>query len=282
MDNKVTFYFVVGGGDHHYDNMERCIKSLNERLNFKFKISVLEIGNKLSSHDNVTIFNEPDIIKIESGKKVGFKFWEQKYKIHKYVDTEYAIYLDTDMVLVNNNIPEIIDSIDDKFGVTQHFWVPTINDYEKNAVPAQNMSDFINVKNKLGLKNHFPFFAGGVFAFKVTDENINILKSVSDIYEDIYSSDSTYIQGITDELFFSHVLVKNKKLYILNGALNHCCMGDDFMPLGENNNILYGKNKFDYDMEPITFFHCDPSRRNPSENYTEPCKTLINQAWFIT
>ena len=73
--------------------------------------------------------------------------------------------------------------------------------------------------------------------------------------------------GITDELFLSASVKKFGKSINLSGAMNHCTMGEEFMPMKLVDDILLGKNKFENKYEPITFLHCDILRRNPSEEY---------------
>lgn len=276
----VTFFFIVGGSSEHYDNLKRCIESLKQ-LSIPYRVKILEIGTSLSSCDNITVINKPEIIDFSKKAKIGFKFWQQKYNISRELDTEYGIYLDTDTVLVNDNILGILDNIGERFGVAQHFWVPSFSHYEKQAVPTENLSSYITLKEQLNIKNGDLFFAGGVFFFKNTQKNISILSDVSKLYEEIYPESSEYIRGITDEVFFSNILKKERHFCVLNGAVNHCCMGESYMPIELRDGVLFGRNPFEYQSEPITFFHCDPSRRDPSLSYSGEIKEKIKKYWNL-
>jgi hypothetical protein len=103
------------------------------------------------------------------------------------------------------------------------------------------------------------------------------MQKVIDVYDDVYTGDSEYVRGITDEVFFSGVC---KGVTDLGGSLNHCCMGDRHMDLKIENGKVVGKNSYEETWSPITFFHCDVSRRDPSENYQGELKEKIRSLFY--
>jgi hypothetical protein len=281
MENKITFFLVVGGSEQHYKNLDRVVNSIKKRMKNPYKIIVLEVGNKLSTNNLINVINEPDAVLLNNKKKIGYKFWQQKYRASEFITTEYGVYLDTDMVLVNDNFSEIFENIGENFGVAEHFWTRNFRAYLLRAVPLENIRSFLKLKKKINIRLSDPFFAGGVFIYKNNLENRKLLDKVSELYKDVYPETSTYLRGITDEVFFSNILAKNNKYISVGGALNHCCMGDKFMPLSIINGILYGKNHNEKIFRPVTFFHCDINRRDPRENYSGELKEAVENAWQL-
>ncbi len=276
----LSIFYVVGGGDEHYTNLERSIKSLEERLGVPYKVVVLEVGERLVSTLGVTVYHISPFEKSQ-GRKMDFKFWQQKYTIGDYIDTEYGLYLDTDTVLVQDNFAEIMPAIGNKFGVALHFWSPNFWRYGRLAIPLKNAWRFIMLMRKLDVGLSTPFFAGGAFIFKNIEQNRRLLKEVLSLYDYVYPGVSNYFKGITDEVFFSALLWKENKFVSIGGGFNHSCMGDEFMPLRIENNVIYGKNANEAKWRKVTFFHCDPSRRDPSLPYQGKLKELVRRVWFM-
>ena len=52
--------------------------------------------------------------------------WKERYNLYKHVETDYCIYLDTDCVVINDRVDELIEESEDQFLVAQHWWVPTL------------------------------------------------------------------------------------------------------------------------------------------------------------
>jgi hypothetical protein len=281
MEKKLTIFYVVGGEEHHYVNLQRSLRSLKERMNIAHEIVVLEIGTKLVSNNMFRVVNEPELIDFSMNEKVGFKFWQQKYRIAEFLTTQYGLYLDTDTVLVQDVFEDIFETIGEYFGVASHFWVPTFKEYGRKAVPLRNKMTYFALKRKLGIKRSDPFFAGGAFIFKNTEKNREILNEVSTVYDAIYPRSSSYVRGITDEVFFSALLQKHDHYVDLGGAFNHSCMGDTFMPLKIDNDSVYGKNVHDAEFKKVVLFHCDVSRRDPTEKYSGRVKEIIKKLWFL-
>jgi len=144
-------------------------------------------------------------------------------------------------------------------------------------VPPANMEAFQKMKKKVGLNDKHFILAGGCYFFKTSKENKKIFEEVLEIYDDVYSSDDEYIQGITDEVFFSHVVQTHGKELLLSGAINHCFMGNDKMPLIWKDNNLYGGNPYEKQFSKIMLLHCDTSRRDPSERYDGEIKEYIQK-----
>tara|TARA_B100000085_G_C18476361_1_gene485324 strand:+ start:157 stop:1026 length:870 start_codon:yes stop_codon:yes gene_type:complete len=278
-ENDITFIYTVGGHDVHYDNMARSIQSVKDQSSGGYNFLVLEFGNKLKSSDNVEVINLPDAIDFDSGKKVGYLIWKHKYIGALKVKTKYGVYVDSDTVMAYNNIVGLCKAIEDGFGVCRHFWVPDIENYRAKACTQETIQQFLEVKETLGLQDYDPFFAGGVFLFRNNEKNQEVMRKVLEYYDDYYSS-KEYVRSITDELFLAAALKQcQADVKVISGALNHCTMGDQFMPMAidEESGALFGRNSFESQWAPITFLHCDISRRDPSEEYTGGRKRLVKK-----
>lgn len=275
---KLTAVYIIGGGDEQYENLSRSIRSL-KRGGLGCEILVLEAGERLRSEGNIRVIHRPGIV--DFTKKPGYQMWKQKYYACLEVETEYGLFIDADTVLVHNNVEDLVAKIGDRFGVTKHWWVPTFRDFYKKCVPEENKRRFKLLIKSLNIGYDNDFFSGGVFIFGNNRQNREILMAVISVYESVYSKDADYIRGITDEVFLSAALYRFGNFTVLSGALNHCVMGDDFMPLKYENNIFYGKNPFEKEWEKITFFHCDTFRRDPSENYKGITRQEIKKAFFL-
>jgi hypothetical protein len=195
------------------------------------------------------------------------------------VKTKFGIYVDTDTVMSNPTLHEIIPTLNGGIGAALHFWVPTILEYQMKACVGDSLVDFRKFRQKFELEDSSLFFAGGVFLFENNLETKRLFELVLEMYEDYYS-DKEYVKSITDELFLAVALHKNKSLIrMYGGALNHCSMQDSDMPLISKDGLLFGKNSFEEYFQPITFLHCDISRRDPSQHYQNEERRLIRQAF---
>jgi len=278
--DDVTLMYTVGGHDAHYDNMRRSIASV-KRTGANPQFLILEFGTKLSSSDRTEVINLPDAIDFNTGKKVGYLVWKHKYIAALRVKTKFGIYVDSDTAMVNNNIPLICSALKGEIGVTRHFWVPDIEHYQARATSPETISEFLLLKDKLGLTDEVPFYAGGVFAFENNDKNKVVFNRVLEMYNDYYSG-KDYVKSITDELFFAAAINELcESVAIFGGALNHCSMGDDNMPMRLYDNNLFGRNPFEEAWQPITFLHCDISRRDPSEHYEGKAKEIIQKCFGL-
>jgi hypothetical protein len=283
---SLTFFFVLGGHISHYDNLARCLYSIKNKSRFEnYKVVILEFGNKLKSNDKVRVINVPDEIEFGTGKKVGYKMWQQKYRAALEVDTDYGMYLDTDVVLYHDVFESLIDYVKDGIGVVPHFWVPTIGHFRQNGCPPENHPVFDKLITSMGLTHQDMFFAGGAFIFANNDLNRKRMQWVWDQHVDFYTG-KEYTLGITDELFLAGAVKKFGKGALLPGSVNHCSMGEQYMPMKYENQLLYGCNPYEEKMYPITFLHCDVSshsncNRDPSLEYSGEMKKAVYEAFML-
>ena len=278
----VTFFFTVGGGKEHYENMHRCIRSIKEKFgNSKFLI--VEFGKKLRSTRNRKVISLPDVIDFDAGKKVGYIIWKHKYFAALNVKTKYGVYVDTDTVMVNSEtIKKILPSLSGGVAVTQHFWVPTIGHYQDRATSPETIELFREAKDLCGLEDKNPFFAGGVFMFENNEKTLAVFQQVLDYYDLFYTEERDYVKSITDELFLAGALMKSSDLIrVLSGAVNHCCMGEEHMPLTLHENEIWGRNPWENAWTKVSFFHCNVARRDPTENYEGELKEAVKNAWGL-
>ena len=284
LNKDLTVFFVVGGDQDHYDAMNNCIDSIKQNgLDPNFLI--LEFGDKLTTDGKTTVLNYTDVIDFNAGKKVGHIMWKHKYVVAQHVNTKYGLYVDTDTAMANNNLQEIIESVGDGIGVVPHFWVPKVSDFANNVVPKDSDGRaFWSVMYQHDLTGSEDFITGGMFVFRNNDTNQKLFQDILKYHDDLQVSmghdkdNPEYLKGVTDELFLVVGLEKyDGHVERLNGAANHCVMGESFMPLKLENDQLYGKNPQDEDYKPITFMHCDIKRRDPSECYTGRVKEIIRQ-----
>jgi len=254
----ITFVLAVAGEEKHFHNLERCLWSIKNKIT-SIPYCVLVINGKHCRYNqnNVirTIPYEGDLSRIER-----HLFWRMRYDLYKYVDTEYTMYLDSDTVICNDTVLSKINEIGEKFGICQHFWVPTLSDYKiKAGNPQANLEIDI-----LSDKTDSPFIASGAFIFKNNKHNLNIIKNVTKIYSEIYPKGASYKEAMTDEVWLTLALKGEwKNVHFLGGAFNHCCE-QQIMPIRLNNEIIEGKNPFEHEsFAPITLLHCDLYRRDP-------------------
>lgn len=279
--NELTIYFTVGGNQNHYDNMFRCMKSILN-LGIDPKFLVIEFGEKLITTPQYEVVNLPEAIDFSKNKKIGYIIWKHKYVGFSFVKTRYGLYVDTDTVAVNQTFDYYFSNIRNGILVSRHFWVPTINAYNVRAVQPDLIQETMNLEIKLGLKPSDPFFAGGVIGFEKNPQTQEVFADVVKMYNDYYGENIDYVRSITDELFFAAALAKKPSLIRdAGGALNHCSMGEEFMPLYYHNKTLYGKNPFETVSNPITFLHCDTGRRDPSEKYSGDAKEIIKRKFEL-
>jgi len=274
----LTFIFTVGGDDHHYQNLERCIRSIESKYDDS-SFLILEFGNRLKSSGRKTVIDLSGTIDFESEKKIGYIIWKHKYVGSLMIKTRFGVYVDTDTVLLNDTIPDILENLQGGIGLARHFWVPTISEYQAKATVPSTLGEFLALKSKIDLRDEFMFFAGGVFFFENNDRTMSIFKEVIEMYDDYYEG-KQYVKSVTDELFLAASLGRNKDVIrLFGGALNHCSMGHEHMPLTEKDGILFGRNLFENFWQPITFLHCDTARRDPSVEYTGVSRTIIRRAF---
>lgn len=278
---QLTIVFTVGGDNHHYENMFRCMKSF-ERLSFVPECLVLEFGTVLKSCKEYEVINLPDAVDFSSNKKVGYIIWRHKYVGALMVQTKYGAYIDTDTVIAQDNFVNLIENLQGGISVTKHFWVPTVGNYKNKAVSKERINDFEETRAKIGLNYEDSFYAGGFFLFENNDNTRKIFERTLELNDEFYKTKDGYVKSITDELFFSAALKENKSLVReVGGGFNHCTMGDNHMPMILYNDQIYGKNPYEIFWTKVTILHCDVGRRNPAENYEGILKEKIKNFFYL-
>lgn len=248
--SKITFGYIVGGSDKHYENLLRSLQSL-ERIKQDYEILILDADARLDApegQDNVRIIHYP--VPEASGDE-WFKphIWQMRYHLYKYLETDYCIYMDTDTVIVNDRVDELIEYSDDKFLICPHWWLNDIRDYfSKVRVSISSISKYLDEEV---YKQRY--IASGVFLFKkgVHDK---IFKTFSNLFEEIFANECP--QGVTDELLLAFSLNKEGDYKFANGSMNHSSNHNQ-MPLKYENGIFYGKNPGDEEYQKVFLFHND-------------------------
>lgn len=265
MKCKYTFFYVVGGKDLYYEQLQTSIKSL-QRINSPFKIKILDIGKKLKSQNNIeVVYTDVDI-------KDKHVFWQYKYNICQTLDTDHGIYLDCDTVVCYDVLENIFNKIGTSFGAIPHFYVETFENY-LNIFNTEKTKEYCKQYN---LSKKDIFNTAGVFFFSNNKDCKNILKETFDLHDLIYSNESTYQEGLYDETFLSTVL-KNYDYTKLNGSSNHCSA--NMMPIQLQDNILVGKNPFDDNYEPIFVLHGSSKRQKEAQDFSGKLKEKIIELW---
>ena len=132
--SKITFGYIVGGEDKHYNNLLRSLGSL-ERIEQPYDVIVLDADSRLENdEDNPNVRIIPFPVDEEKGEG-WFKphYWQMRYHLNKYVETDHCFYMDTDTVVVNDRVDELIEEAEDDFLICRHWWVPTLKDYLSNV-----------------------------------------------------------------------------------------------------------------------------------------------------
>ena len=88
--------------------------------------------------------------------------WKERYNLYKHVETDYCIYLDTDCVVINDRVDQLIEEAEDNFLVAQHWWVPTLADNLTNV--PEDMSGL--QKYLPNDKSQYEYAASGAFLFQ--------------------------------------------------------------------------------------------------------------------
>lgn len=277
--HNVDIFYIVCGEDRHYLNLQKSVKSLSRINSVNKRIHIFDMSNKLDSFSIDCDFKKYSLPDVEKKDFYHHKIWKAKYQACKFLPEEdnYRLYIDTDCVIVNDTISNLCDKIQNSFGVTKHFWVPTfyrfVNSVSKDHVLIKNSLE------KLNIVSDFDFVAGGIFLFKNNKSNSSIINRILDLYEVFYDNESKYVNFITDETFLSKAISESNNAYFLNGAFNHCSMIN--MPLQLHDGVIYGRNPFDPVFEKVTAFHCDTFRRDPSIGYDSHLSELIKKAFYV-
>lgn len=251
---NITFGYIVGGNDKHYNNLLRSIESL-ERIKQPYNILVLDADNRLDVDglDNVQIIHFP----IENTFNDDWfqpHYWKMRYYLYQYLDTPYCFYMDTDTVIVNDRVDELIEESEDNFLICNHWWVPTMKDYMSN-VKVSKKSSLKLVKET----DNIPYISSGLFLFQ-RDKHDYIFEKFHQNFDLVFDDVKSFseIQGITDEFILSTTLSQTGGYKFTNGSMNHSSEREQ-MPLyfDERENTFYGKNPQDDEFKKVFAFHND-------------------------
>lgn len=248
--SKITFGYIVGGSDKHYDNLLRSLQSL-ERIEQDYEILILDADGRLECSDkkNVKIVHYPAK---DANENDWFSphIWKMRYHLHEYLETDYCLYMDTDTVIVNDRVDELIEFSEDKFLICPHWWVNDVEDYlRKTRVNTFVLNDTL-IEDLLKTR----YIASGVFLFKKNDHD-QIFKAFFDNFEKVFSQNQ-FPEGVTDELLLTISLGQIGGHKFANGSMNHSSNHNQ-MPLKFENGNFYGKNPTDSEYQKVFIFHND-------------------------
>ena len=246
--SKVTFGFIVGGDDAYYDNLMRACESL-ERVKQPHEILIIDMDDRLDIDDpNVKIVKaEAEKLENEDSRNYFQPYiWKKRYELYKHVETDYCFYMDTDTVVINDRVDELIEEAEDKFLCTQHWWCPTLKSFFVNNKP-----DRTNLKLPQDTGT-YDYVASGAFMFQ-KDKHNKLFERYEEIFNGIFSDGKVHA-GVTDELVLCLALNEWGNYKFTNGSFNHCAANSQ-QPLELRDGVWYGKNPFEDEMKPIFLFH---------------------------
>ena len=155
--------------------------------------------------------------------------------------------MDTDTVVINDRVDELIEEAEDKFLCTQHWWVPKLGQY----LNAGQKVDRTNLPLPEGYMD-VPYAASGAFMFQ-KDKHDGLFENYKELYDHIFS-DGLVHSGVTDELILCLALEKWKNYKFTNGSFNHCA-AKAYQPMEQRDGVWYGSNPQDDEMKPVFLFH---------------------------
>ena len=252
--SKITFGYIVGGEDKHYNNLLRSLESL-ERIEQPYEVVILDADSRLEADEdkpNVRIIPFP----VDEAKGEGwFKphYWQMRYHLNKFVETEYCFYMDTDTVIVNDRIDELIEEAGDDFLICRHWWVPELKDYLSRVRVNIGLVSHLIEEDKVDI----PYFASGLFLFQ-KDKHDHIFDTYHKKFDSVFASIPNNAEGITDELLLCLTLEETGGYRTTNGSMNHSSEQEQ-MPLkfNENDKTFWGKNPQDDIYKKVFAFHND-------------------------
>lgn len=253
--SKITFGYIVGGDDKHYNNLLRSIQSL-ERIQQPHEIIILDADSRLELDEdkpNVRIIPFP-VNEEKNGEWFKPHYWQMRYHLNKYVETDHCFYMDTDTVIVNDRVDELIEEAEDKFLICNHWWVPRLGDYLSNVrVNFDLVREFIPDDKVLDT----PYFASGLFLFQKEKHDL-IFETFLAKFNKVFNNlpHNVNASGITDELLLALTLHETGQYKMTNGSMNHSSEQEQ-MPLEFKDGTFWGKNPQDGDYERVFAFHND-------------------------
>jgi len=261
---KYTIFYIVGGGDVYYKQLQKSLNSLS-RIKTPHKVKILDVGGKLKSHDNIEV--------IYTNEKIDTKelFWKYKFYLCQQIDTEYGIYLDCDTVVCSDRLEDISKKLGDNFGVVNHFHVKNFSKF-KQIFRHPDAGKFVSEYN---LTDKNLFYTGGVFMFHNNEVNMLILSQIFEVHNKYNITINT---GMYDETFLSLVVGSNKHK-VLGGSFNHCSM--NHMPLKIKDGKLIGKNIFDEEFEEVFILHGTTDRQLLGLDFNGEIRNKVTTLWKI-
>lgn len=254
--NDLTFVYVVGGKPTYYKCLEKSLRSLKDRI----------------TPNPITYISEINATR-------PFDFWKSKYNACQEIKTTYGVYIDTDVVFVNNTIEENINKIN-QIGVSKSVWVTTMGEYYEKCSLIRD-KDMIIYEGDFDLSKEDPFYAAGCFFFKKTPISTDIF---SEIYKMHEKYDIDNIPSMTDEPIMASVFKKNKNMITnLNHAINHTCYfpNTKIAPIEYRDGIFYGRGSFDDEFEKVLLFHADTYRRDVLAGTSGKIKEEIKEIFYL-
>jgi hypothetical protein len=279
----VTVVYVVFGREEHYQNLFRSIKTVRKRAP-ACKILVVEYGRFLRASagedDGLRIVTRSLPVDPARYRKPGFLIWREKYTAALEVETPFGLFLDSDTVMVHDELPRMIDTLRCDFACARHWWVPTLAAYRSQAVGRKDRSRFEAAIGDLDLPDELTFPSAGAFLFRTGSAARKIFEGVLGHYQRFYGAGQEQSPGLTDELFLAASLHEQGGVQFLGTAFNHPLMGDRDTPLELEEGELFGKSRFDATWERVLTFHCDPLRRDPCGAYGGAVNRAIASAFL--
>ena len=248
--SKVTFGFIVGGDDAYYNNLMRACESL-ERVKQDHEVLIIDMDDRLSIDEPNVKIVKAQAEKVENEDDRNYfqpHIWKERYNLYKHVETDYCFYMDTDTVVINDRTDELMEEAEDKFLCTQHWWVPTLQDFlVQTKVNLTNTGDYIPKNTK-----SYDYAASGAFLFQ-RDKHNELFEKYDKIFTDIFSDGGLH-SGVTDEMILCLALNEWGNYKFTNGSFNHCAANTQ-QPLELRDDVWYGSNPQDDEMKPIFLFH---------------------------
>ena len=247
---KLSFGFIVGGGDSYYKNLMRACESL-ERIKQDHEIVIIDMEDRLSIDDpkvKIVKATREELKNEDSRNWFQPHIWAERYNLFKHVETEHCFYMDTDTVVINDRVDELIEEAQDNFLCTQHWWVPTLADYmNKVEVMHAGLSNYLPDN-----RHSYNYASSGAFLFQ-KDKHDHIFNRYGEIFEDIFKDGGVH-PGVTDEFVLCLTLNELGGYHFTNGAFNHCAAADQ-QDMKLIDGVFYGKNPQEDEYEKVFLFH---------------------------
>ena len=249
--SKATFGFIVGGDDAYYQNLMRACESL-ERVKQDHEVLIIDMDDRLDIDDPHVKIVKSEAKQLDNDDDRNYfqpDIWKKRYELYKHVETDYCFYLDTDTVVINDRVDELIEEAEDKFLCTQHWWVPTLGNYLNTGekIDRTNTGKYMPENPR-----DYPYAASGAFLFQ-KDKHDALFEKYQEIYDHIFS-DGKLHSGVTDEMILCLALNEWGNFKFTNGSFNHCAAAAQ-QPMELRDGVWYGSNPNETEMKPIFLFH---------------------------